>query len=111
MLGASSPGCKRYELATGKHEDVESADWDVVFTRFSRNGRYRVTAVNEDGRTVIRILDTAVGKLVPMPRLPEGDVTSVVISRDEDRMVISLSGDRSPTNLYAARSAGPTRPG
>ena len=74
---------KRYELLTGKHEDVEAADWDVVFTRFSHGGRYRVTAVNEDARTVIRLHDTTSGKLVPMPRLPEGDVTSVAISRDE----------------------------
>ena len=97
---------RRYELATGKHEDVESADWDIVFTRFSRNGRYRVTAVNEDGRTVIRLHETRTGKLVAPPRLPEGDVTSVVISRNEDRMVISLAGDRSPTNLYAASIGG-----
>jgi dipeptidyl aminopeptidase/acylaminoacyl peptidase len=98
---------RRYELASGKHEDVERADWDVVFTRFSRNGRYRVTAVNEDGRTVIRLRDTSSGKLIPMPKLPEGDITSVVISRDEERMVISLSGDRSPTNLYSAAIGAP----
>ena len=81
---------KRYELATGKHEDVESADWDIQFTRFSHNGRYRVTAINEDGRTVVRVHDTKTGRLVPMPKLPEGDVTSVVFSRDEERMVVTL---------------------
>ncbi len=94
---------KRFELLTGKHEDVEAADWDIVFTQFSHGGRYRVTAVNEDARTAIRLVDTRSGKLVPMPKLPDGDVTSVAISRDEDRMVISLNGDRSPTNLYAAK--------
>ncbi len=52
---------RRYELATGKHEDVESADWDIQFTRFSRNGRYRVSAVNEDGRTVVRVHDSKTG--------------------------------------------------
>ena len=102
---------RRYELATGKHEDVESADWDIAFTRFSRNGRYRVSAVNEDGRTVVRVHDSKTGRLVPMPKLPEGDVTSVVFSRDEERMVVTLNGDRSPTNLYASRvgSAEATR--
>jgi dipeptidyl aminopeptidase/acylaminoacyl peptidase len=98
---------KRYQLTTGKHEDVEAADWDLVFSRFSHGGRYRVTAVNEDGRTVIRLHDTTTGKLVPMPKLPEGDVTAVAIARDEDRLVISLSGDRSPTNLYSAAIGGP----
>jgi dipeptidyl aminopeptidase/acylaminoacyl peptidase len=94
---------KRYELATGKHEDVESADWDIQFTQFSRDGRYRVSAVNEDGRTVVRVHDSKTGRLVPMPKMPEGDVTSVVFSRDEQRMIVTLNGDRSPSNLYSAR--------
>ena len=63
---------KRYQLSTGTHEDVEAADWDVLFTQFSHGGRYRVTAVNEDARTAIRLLDTQTGKRVPMPKLPEG---------------------------------------
>jgi Tol biopolymer transport system component len=102
---------RRYEVATGRHEDVESSDWDFQFTRFSRDGRYRVAAVNEDGRTVVRVHDTRSGGLVPMPRLPEGDVTSVVFWRDESRMLISLSGDRSPTNLYACEVGASRRPG
>ena len=102
---------KRYELATGAHEDVESADWDILFTRFSHNGRYRVSAINEDGRTVVRIHDSKTKSLVTMPKLPEGDVTSVSFSRDEQRMIVALSGDRSPENLYSARvdSAAATR--
>jgi dipeptidyl aminopeptidase/acylaminoacyl peptidase len=98
---------RRYELTSGKHEDVEAADWDVLFTRFSHGGHYRVTGINEDGRTAIRLHDATTSKLVPMPKLPDGDVTSVVISRKEDRMVISLSGDRSPNNLYATMIGGP----
>ncbi len=102
---------RRYELATGKHEDVESAGWDIQFAQLSRNGRCRVSAVNEDGRTVVRVHDTQTGRLIPMPKLPEGDVTSVVFSRDEQRMVVTLTGDRSPPNLYSSRvgSAEATR--
>jgi dipeptidyl aminopeptidase/acylaminoacyl peptidase len=94
---------RRYDLEGGRHEDVESADWDILSTRFSRDGKYRVTTVNEDGRTVLRVHDMSSGGLAPLPKLPEGDVTSVSFSRDEARMVVTLSGDRSPTNLYAAR--------
>jgi dipeptidyl aminopeptidase/acylaminoacyl peptidase len=98
---------RRYELASGKHEDVESADWDVQYTNFSHDGRYRVTAINEDGRTVVRVRDTRTGTLVPMPKLPEGDITSVAFSRDETRMVLALNGDRAPTNLYACAVGAP----
>ncbi len=91
---------KRYDLATGKSETVEKAPWDIMTTYFSRNGKYRVTVINEDARTVIKIYDTATGKLVQLPKLPDGDITGVNISPSEKRMAFYLNGDRSPANLY-----------
>jgi dipeptidyl aminopeptidase/acylaminoacyl peptidase len=90
----------RYELATGKVEDVERADWDVMYTYFSRKGGYRITGINEDGRTVIRVHDVKAGKPLALPRLPEGDITSVTISDSEKRMAFYHNGDRSPSNLH-----------
>ena len=90
----------RYDLATGKSEVVEKAPWDVSYTYFSENGKYRVTAVNEDARTRIKIYDTATGKLVSLPQLPNADITGVNISRSEKLMAFYLNGDRSPSNLY-----------
>ncbi|PTL84202.1 S9 family peptidase [Vitiosangium sp. GDMCC 1.1324] len=90
----------RYELATGKTEDVESAEWDVMYTYFSRKGGFRITAINEDGRTVVRVHDLKAGKLLELPQLPAGDITSVTISNNEKRMAFYHNGDRSPSNLY-----------
>jgi dipeptidyl aminopeptidase/acylaminoacyl peptidase len=91
---------KRYELATGKSEVVEREPWDIWTTYFSRNGKYRVTIINQDARTVIKIRDAATGRLVPLPKLPGGDITGVNISPSEARMAFYLNGDRSPSNLY-----------
>ncbi len=91
---------RRYELATGKHEDVEKADWDVAFTHFSHRGAYRVTAVNEDGRTALHIVDTKTGRPLALPALPAGDITSVTIARGEGRLAFYVNGDRAPSNLY-----------
>jgi dipeptidyl aminopeptidase/acylaminoacyl peptidase len=90
----------RYDLATGARQVVEEAPWDISYTYFSRNGKYRVTSVNEDARTKIKIYDEATGRLVPLPRLPEGDITGVNISPSERLMAFYLNGDRSPSNLY-----------
>jgi dipeptidyl aminopeptidase/acylaminoacyl peptidase len=90
----------RYDLTTGKTEVVEKAPWDVAYTYFSRNGKYRVTAVNEDARTKIKIYETATGKLVSLPQLPNADITGVNISPTEKLMAFYLNGDRSPSNLY-----------
>jgi dipeptidyl aminopeptidase/acylaminoacyl peptidase len=90
----------RYDLATGKSEVVEKAPWDVQYTYFSRNGKYRVTAINEDARTKMKIYDTATGKLVSLPQLPNADITGVNISPSEKLMAFYVNGDRSPGNLY-----------
>jgi dipeptidyl aminopeptidase/acylaminoacyl peptidase len=90
----------RRDLATGKTEVVEKAPWDYFYTYFSRNGKYRVTAVNEDARTKIKVYDTATGKPVTLPQLPNADITGVNISPSEKLMAFYLNGDRSPSNLY-----------
>jgi dipeptidyl aminopeptidase/acylaminoacyl peptidase len=91
---------RRYEMATGKQEEVERASWDILFTVFSRNGKYRVSGINEDGRTIIKIYETRTGDVVPLPRLPAGEIASVTISRSENRLVFYVNGDRSPSDLY-----------
>jgi dipeptidyl aminopeptidase/acylaminoacyl peptidase len=90
----------RYDLATGRSEPVEKAPWDVSYTYFSHNGKYRVVAINEDARTRIKIYETGSGKLVTLPQLPNADITGVNISPSEKLMAFYLNGDRSPSNLY-----------
>ncbi|HSS18681.1 MAG TPA: prolyl oligopeptidase family serine peptidase [Pyrinomonadaceae bacterium] len=90
----------RYDLATGKHEAVEKAPWDITSMGFSRNGKYRIVNINEDAHTKIKIYNTATGKLVPLPKLPNADITGVSFSPSEKLMAFYVNGDRSPSNLY-----------
>ncbi|MBC8031822.1 MAG: S9 family peptidase [Pyrinomonadaceae bacterium] len=90
----------RYDLATGKTTTVEKALWDISYTYYSRNGKYRVVAINQDARTKIKIYNAATGKLVPLPKLPNGDITGVNISPSEKLMAFYLNGDRSPSDLH-----------
>jgi dipeptidyl aminopeptidase/acylaminoacyl peptidase len=91
---------RRYSLADGKHEDVEKADWDIAGVSFSRTGKYRVLAVNEDGRGSIKVTETATGKAVSLPSLPSGGVAGVTIGKSEESMAFYLNGDRSPNDLF-----------
>ena len=73
--GSEFTRVRRYELATGKTEDVEKADWDVAWTFFSHNGKYRVSGVNQDGRTVLKIYDGKTGAPVALPAFPSGEIS------------------------------------
>jgi dipeptidyl aminopeptidase/acylaminoacyl peptidase len=98
--GGEFKNLARYELATGKREVVEKTQWDVSATYFSRTGKYRVVATNEDARTKIRVTEVATNKLVELPKLPDGDVTGVSFSDSEKRMAFYHNGARSPNNLF-----------
>jgi dipeptidyl aminopeptidase/acylaminoacyl peptidase len=91
---------RRYSLLEGKHEDVETADWDIVGVSFSKTGTYRVLAINEDGRAAIRITETATGKPIELPYVPSGGVAVVTIGRSEAGIAFYVNGDRSPNDLY-----------
>ncbi len=91
---------KRYEATWGGTETVEKADWDVVDARFSRTGRYFVVTINNDARTEIRIHDVKTGEPVSLPKMPEGQITSVVFSDSEKRVAFYLNGARSANDLY-----------
>ena len=95
-----------YDLGSKEHKAVVVADWDVNFIVFSETGRYRVTGINQDARTAIRILDTASVQELVFPDLPVGNVSGVSISRSESRMAFYLSSDTAPPNLYILDLSG-----
>ena len=91
---------KSYDIEAGTSETVETADWDISYSYFSRNGKYRVTAINNDARTEMKIYDTEAGRHVELPTMPDGVITSVGISKSENLMRFYVNGSRSPNNLY-----------
>ena len=91
---------RTYDLASGNSKEHEKADWDVSYTYFSRDGRFRVTGVNADGSIVIRIVEGDAEKPLALPKLPAGDLRSATFSKSGARMAFYVNGDRSPNNLF-----------
>ena len=90
-----------YDLISKAHALSYAANWDVVFSYFSKDGKYRVTGVNNDAQTVLDIIKTETGQAVALPNLPAGDMRGVNFSDDSSIMVFYLNSDTSPSNLYA----------
>jgi dipeptidyl aminopeptidase/acylaminoacyl peptidase len=89
-----------YEVATGAKAKVEEAPWDIMYASISRNGKYRIVGINNDARTEVKIYDESTGQQLQIPGLPAGDVTNVVISDSEKKMLFYVSSSRSPSNLF-----------
>ena len=91
---------KKYNIKSGKVELVQKEDWDIVANYFSESGKYRITAINNDSQTEIKIFDTINGKLLKLPRMPRGNISSVNISKSESLITFYHGSSQSPVNLY-----------
>ena len=91
---------RAYDLATGAVTDVEKADWDIAGTGYSRNGRHRISYVNEDGSIRLRVIEAGAGKPVALPKISGGEIRGAVFSPSANLMAFYVNGDRSPNNLY-----------
>jgi dipeptidyl aminopeptidase/acylaminoacyl peptidase len=90
-----------YDIAAKTKTKLEEAPWDIMYSTLSRNGKYRVVAINNDARTEIKIYDESNGgALVKIEGLPEGDITGVNISDSEKLMSFYVSSSKSPSNLF-----------
>lgn len=89
-----------YSLENGVLETIETAEWDIMYSYLSRTGKYRVTAINNDARTQMKIYDNQTGEQISIPGLPAGDVTSVNISDSERLMSMYISSSKFPSNLF-----------
>lgn len=91
---------KKYNIKSGKVELVQKEDWDIGANYFSDNGKYRITAINKDSQTEIKILDTSSGKHLKLPKMPSGNISSVNISKSESLISFYHGSSQSPNNLY-----------
>ncbi len=89
-----------YDLATGKLVEHERADWSLTGTSFSRDGRYRISTVNQDASLVIRVVEGARETPVALPKLPGGEMRQTMFSPSGRLLAFYVNGDRSPNNLY-----------
>ncbi len=91
-----------YDLATGKHKPYMKEDWSIMYMYFSENGRYRVTGINADAQTVVKVFDMRNKKPVRFPKV-KGNISSVRISRSENKITFFVNSDTSPRNLYTMK--------
>ena len=91
---------KKYNIKSGKVETVQKESWDIVANYFSDSAKYRITTINKDSQTEIKILDTSSGKHLKLPKMPRGNIYSVNISKSESLISFYHGSSQSPMNLY-----------
>ncbi len=90
----------KYDIESGEKEKVLEYNWDIWYAYLTYNGSYRVVGINEDARTVIKVFDLKKNREIKFPKVEQGDISSVNISKSEKLMTFWVGSSKSPRDLY-----------
>ena len=90
----------KYEIETGEKEVLFETNWDVMYSYLSENEKYRVIAINEDGKNTLFIKDLVNNLDVYFPEIPDGDIKGVSFSESEEKIRLTIGTSKSPNNIY-----------
>jgi dipeptidyl aminopeptidase/acylaminoacyl peptidase len=76
-------------------------NWDVDEFDLSKDGRWIAFEANEDGISVLHVLDTKTNKEVPVPKIPVGVMYGITWRNHSREIAFSLSTASQPYDAYS----------
>ncbi|MEP1058559.1 MULTISPECIES: S9 family peptidase [Cyanophyceae] len=94
------------DLASNRYTDLTSQiPWDVEDFDLSHDGKRLAFVTNEDGASVLHLLETATQKTLPLPTLPLGAITSLSWHPNNQDLGLTLISARSTADVYSLNVA------
>ncbi|UQD56352.1 alpha/beta fold hydrolase [Flavobacterium sp. K5-23] len=90
----------KYNINTGKSEKIFEDKWDINYMYLSENEKYHAIFINNDGKNKVLLFDHATGKQIDLPAFNDGDVTNIIISNSENKLLLTVGSSTSPANLF-----------
>jgi dipeptidyl aminopeptidase/acylaminoacyl peptidase len=90
------------DLVTGKETPLaNNINWDVTAFDLSEDGKLLAYVTNENGLSVLRILDTATRKERPIPKLPVGIYGGLEFHKSGKELGFTINSARTPSDMYS----------
>lgn len=74
--------------------------WDIDYAYESRNHKYRIVGVNNDGATELHLYEVATNKELDFPAVEGGNISSVRFAPSEEAITFYVTSSRQPSDLY-----------
>jgi dipeptidyl aminopeptidase/acylaminoacyl peptidase len=90
------------DLATLQHTYLTTEiPWDVEDFDISKDGKYIAFVTNEDGASVLHLLETTTRKEKPLPKLPVGQIFGITWHRNNQDLGFTLVSARTTADAYS----------
>lgn len=90
----------KYDIQTGASTIIYQTNWDVMYSYSSKNEKYRIIGINEDGKNTIQVIDIDSNKPIKFPSFEDADITGVEFSESENKIRLSVGSSKTPNNLF-----------
>jgi dipeptidyl aminopeptidase/acylaminoacyl peptidase len=94
------------DLRSGKLDYFGVASADTESIALSPDRATLAVITNEAGAGVLRLYDAATRRTIPLPAMPEGQVSRPVWSEDSRRLAVTINSARSPGDVYVVDVKG-----
>lgn len=91
---------KKYDIQTGESSVVFETNWDVMYSYASKNEKFRIIGINEDGKNSLQVIDMDSNKPVAFPSFDDADITGITISESEQKIRLSVGSSKMPNDLF-----------
>ena len=90
------------DLATKQHTYLtEKIHWDVDDFHLAKDGKHLAFVTNEDGISVLHVMDTATRREMHLPKLPLGVISGLNWHNNSRDLAFNLNTARTPTDVYS----------
>jgi dipeptidyl aminopeptidase/acylaminoacyl peptidase len=90
------------DLATKQPQFLTTTiSWDVEAFDLTHDGKMIAFVTNEEGVSVVHVMNTATKKELPLPKLPKGVVGSLRWHKNGHELGFSLNNARGPGDVYS----------
>jgi dipeptidyl aminopeptidase/acylaminoacyl peptidase len=89
------------DLATKQTKYLTAYKWDVESARLSWNRKLIALSVNENGNSVVHVLDLATNKELKLPAVPVGVIGGINWRENNREIGFSINSPHSPGDVYS----------
>jgi dipeptidyl aminopeptidase/acylaminoacyl peptidase len=90
------------DLATKQYSYLTTnIPWDIENMDLTKDGRYLAFTANENGASVLRVMDTRTRQLLKLPKLPVGLVSGINWHRNSHDLGFTLVSAKSTADVYS----------
>ena len=90
----------KYNIKSNESLVLYETDWDIMYSYFSKNEKYRIIGVNEDGKNSVKIIEVDSNLPIKLPSFNNEDITSVSFSESEEKIRLSVGSSKMPNDLF-----------